>query len=779
MNSSPALMANKNKRRWPDQARSSNESTGIESNPGSGSRSVTLDRTEVGLLFDRFSFWRNFSGRKRGSIVDRIVWLLVVWGLFIYMLAIAGIWWGSSHVIETSFKNQAHEWVRKFDELGTPLFASEDSRLFESIEDHAARFPELSYLRYYDAEASRVIAEYKSEKSANLHIPYLSTEHVSILRQKVEGGDAVFINSIEDGFALMQATAPILIRSVQSDGFMEFSLGTTDAGFEQHKVIGFIELGLDFGPYREQLLRNILYGSLLMAAIFLIAAVIGRSIIKMSLSPLTSLREPLQRLADGDIDVWVNGAGDQEIDAIANALNTTIAALKDRDQKLQQLASRDALTGLLNKQNFHMQLDLELKRVVAEQDTSALIFIDLDQFKHINDSLGHAVGDRLLAQVADLLANRTRETDVLSRFGGDEFTVIAKSVSRAEAEAIAELIVSGMQEFVFVEKNESFNICCSVGLAVIDSSGLSVEEIFSQADLACFQAKSNGRNCYYIFDSDSQQQAGLIADDSWSQRINEALSGDLFLLKFQPIVGLFESTYDFYEVQLQMRLQNGDVISSDIFLPAADRLGQAEKIGHWLLQNVLGKIAGLSVDGRNVKLVISLSSRFFEMSDLTDSVSRALAQYEIDPSSIVFQISEQTAIKHIEQTRKRMEALLEIGCRFSLSHFGTGSISFIYLKGLPVDFLKIDANYLTSTKSDPIDRVMVESTIKIARALGKQTIAEHIRNNKTIVKLREHDIDFGQGTYLSKPMTTMHAKSYKKLVGKFSGKSVDPTSGKA
>lgn len=761
-------MTSKGNRQETDPPGNSNKVTGNVGNLKLCTEAgVVGDPVEVTPI-EKLPFSGKLTGRKKSSIVDRILWLLVFWGLFIYALAIAGIWWGSSYIIEDSFKNQAVEWVGKLDELGTPLYASEDKRLFKSIQDHVARFPELAYLRYYDVDNNRVIAEYTSKQFLDAFIPYLSNEHFSVLRQSAKSDDTVIVNTFEGGLSLVRAAAPILIRSIRSDGFMEFNLENTEGGAEQQKVVGFIELGLDFGAHREQLLKNILRGSLLIAAIFLIAIIIGRSIIKKSLSPLSSLREPLKKLAAGDIDVRVQGAGDQEIDAIANALNTTIAALKDRDQKLQKLANCDALTGLLNKQSFQLQLEKELKRVADEGDSSALIFIDLDKFKYINDSLGHAAGDRLLAQVAEILLNRTRETDVLARFGGDEFTVIVRSVSEAQAESIAESIVNGMQEFVFVENGKPFNICCSLGATMIDSGESSVEETFAKADLACFQAKSNGRNCYHFYDDVTLTQAGKEVEISWSKTIGEALEGDLFLLKFQPIVGLADSSYDFYEAQLQLELQNGDIADSSVFLPAAERLGLSEKIGDWLLHNAFKKLESISVGGRNVKLLISLSSQHFEMSDFVQSVSTALEVYQVESSSVVFQITEQTAIKQIERTKQRMLALIGIGFRFSLSHVGTGSSSFGYLKGIPVDYLKIDGNCFSSAKADPIDRVMVEAIIKIARALGKQTIGEFVRDAKTITALRGQGVDFAQGSFLSKPMATLHAKSYQKLVSKIS-----------
>ena len=705
--------------------------------------------------------------KKKGSIVDRILWILVIWGFLIYAMAVAGIWWGSSFVIEKSFETQATQWVNKLDEMGTPLYVADESLIFQDIKEHLTRFPEVAYVRYYKAENNRIIAEYRSAYLPVIDIPKLSEEHLAILSERAGAEEAVYFQNTDNAFALLQATAPILIRSVESDGFMEFNLQDEQAGDQQYKIIGYIEIGLDFGVHREHLIQNILRGSLPVAVIFLLAVVIGRIVIKRALQPLTSLSEPLRKLADGNIDVRVDGANDREIDAISKALNTTIAALKDRDEKLQQLANCDPLTGLLNKQNFKGLLTQELRRVTDEGDSSALIFIDLDEFKFINDSLGHAAGDRLLVQVAGLLTERTRESDVLARFGGDEFVVVAKSVSEEEAESITQSILTGMQEYVFVENNETFNIFCSLGVAMIDEPDMSIEEVFSRADLACFQAKSSGRNCYHIYDEDTLIQAGKGTDLSWSKTLGDALENDLFLLKFQPVIGLAETDCDFYQVQMQVKLDNGDLVDSAIFMLAAERIGMADKIGDWLLRQALKKVESVSVNGRKIKLLVGLSGHHFEQSDFMESFSAALEAFQVEPESIIFQLGERSVIKQLEPTKKRMKILSKTGCRFCLDLVNAGSSNYSYLKGLPVDYLKFDASLLAGTKVDPIKKIMTEAVIRIAADMEMQTIGDYARNKMTIDVLGDLGVNFAQGSFIAKPTTTLHANSYEKLRKKF------------
>ena len=456
----------------------------------------------------------------------------------------------------------------------------------------------------------------------------------------------------------------------------------------------------------------------------------------------------------------------REIDAIANALNTTIAALKDRDRKLQDLANYDSLTGLLNKQNFHQHLERELQRLAGGKDSSALMFIDLDQFKYINDSLGHAAGDRLLARVAELLASRTRKPDLLSRFGGDEFTVIVKSVSREQAETIAASIVKGMQDFVFVEKDKPFNVYCSVGVAMIDGNA-PLEEVFSQADMACYQAKSQGRNCYHIYDAQTHEPRETGADLNWAKAIGEALQKDAFGLRFQPLIGVTDSSCDFYQLRLQMKMPNGDDVDADQFMPAADRMGLSAQVGEWQLRGALKKLADASAGGRKIQLLITLPDGYFEVPDLQHRVSEALERNHIPAASLIFQLSERTALKRLEQTRQRMLALGELGCRFCLGDLEPGTGSLGYLNELAVDFVKIDASLLAAKRGDPVNRILVESTIRIAHTLGRQTIAEQIRNARAVDILENFEVDYLQGPFIGKPLTTLHAKTYQKLVARF------------
>lgn len=733
----------------------------LRRNLKSGVREENGVSTLWGKMLDGLRRTALFSRRKSRSLVGRMIWLLMLWSIMVYMLGVAGLWWSSSRVIEDNFSQQAVDWIRKLDEMGTPLYATSDEGQFHTIEEHVQRFPEISYLRYYESGKNAVIAEYKSHKLSGHTIPELTASLIEALRISIDSGEPVSIHTANENLNLVQVASPIVTRSIRQDSMLDLDMDESSA--ETYKIIGYLELGLDFSHYHDKLIENIVAGSVA-AALFLVAAgIFGRMLIKRSLSPLTNMKKPLEQLAQGKIDVHVEGEGDEEIVAIANALNTTIEALKSRDEELRKLANYDALTGLLNKHNFNIQLKQEILRTTEEGDTSALLFIDLDQFKHVNDNLGHAAGDRLLKQVADLLKHRIRSDDVISRFGGDEFTIIARSIEERDARIIAESILRAMQQFVFVENGQAFNIYCSIGVVIIEGNDFTAEEVFSQADMSCFQAKSEGRNRYHMFDAGEQAELRKSADISWSKRISDAIQNDFFSLFFQPVVSLTGDEAEHYEVLLRMSME-GEIIHPNAFLPAAERLGVAIDIDYWVIRNSLRKISEFKADGRDVYLSINLSGRVFEAPDLIEKIRRYISQYDVDTSHIIFEITEQTAVRHIEKAAETINELVELGCRFALDDFGVGFSSFNYLKRLPVDILKIDGDFVTDMVKDPVDQVMVKSMIQIAKSLNKQTIAEYVQDAVTLEMLKSFGADYVQGYYLGKPERDINQASYREVL---------------
>lgn len=531
---------------------------------------------------------------------------------------------------------------------------------------------------------------------------------------------------------------------------MGFSLEKT--GQEHIKVIGFVDIGLDRIRYAKSLNDVLLLGSGLIALVILIATLVGRKYIRSALEPLMRLKIPLARLARGETDVRVDSAGDEEIVAISHAINRTMKAVKERDEALREMVDHDALTGLVNRVYFMREMAGTIEEARYSDASSALLFIDLDQFKYVNDTVGHGAGDRLLIQVAEALNRRMREHDVVARFGGDEFIVLARDVDQSEAVGIAKGVLKVLQDMRFVEGEHSFNIYCSVGIAMVDSDQYNIDELLSHADMACFQAKSRGRNRYHMFEKSDYGKKSLVADVGWSQRIRDAIDNDEFVLYYQPIVGEAPGGAEFYEVLLRMPDQDGKLVGPGAFFPAAERFGMMVEIDYWVIENSLRVLADYLSNGRNVRFSVNLSGHVFEDQALASRVVESLDKYKLNGKSVVFEVTEQAAVRYMDRASSLIQSLRNVGCKFALDDFGTGFSSYSYIKNLPIDFIKISGSFIKGIKKDKVDQAMVRSIVQVAQALGKQTIAEYIEDKSTLTMLKKMGIDYFQGMYFGEPL---------------------------
>lgn len=716
--------------------------------PIPGTTTIAAKRPEFSRLLRSPSQWLppyKEVPRQR-SLVGRFLLLSFTWAIFVYLLAVGGVWITSSLIVEDYFKKQVIQELQELDEAGTPLFASSDPSQFAAIETRLRNRPEIAYLRYYTADGRLILAEYQRD-NLDIPLPQLNGNQRLELARAIASEEPYKIDDIDAGGSLMRITAPISIGSIPSDGLLNFDLNNNLG--DDIQVIGFIDLGMDFAVYRQQLLRIIALGSAVIALMFILAAVLGRQLIRRALRPLSDLQEPLAKLAQGEIDIHVTSAGDEEIVAISTALNTTISALRERDEKLRRLANHDSLTGLINRHCFTQELEHELDRLQSiGTSTSALLFVDLDQFKYVNDTLGHAAGDRLLVRVAEVLKARMRDHDSVSRFGGDEFTILARDVERDGAASIARSIVNTMRDFYFVESGQTFNVYCSVGISMTDGTAITSEELLAQADMACYDAKSRGRNGYQFYEVSRRDRSQMTAEVSWSRRIKELIKTDSFVLHFQPIVSLRADDTELYEVLLRMPSDDGDIIPPTAFFPAAERFGLVVDIDHWVIDHAIKTLARLRSQGRNINLAINLSGHAFEDNELVSRIQSRLNDFNIDPQHLVFEITEQLAVRFMDSANLRIQRLMDLGCRFALDDFGAGFSSFNYIKHLPVNYIKIDGSFIEHVATDEIDQAMVKSIIQIAKTLGKRTIAEYVSDRQTLELLWRLGIDYAQGDFI-------------------------------
>lgn len=686
---------------------------------------------------------------KRNSLIKRLLFLQYCWTAIIFLIAVLGVWLSSNYLIEENLHHRAQEWVAELDELGTPIFISRKRARLARINQRISSSPEIAYVRYFGPDGKKVLAVYKNDAGRDIDLPDLTEGELQRLNDTRTGDKPYLVdeNSIR---SVYRVTSPVWVKSIQEDGLIGFNLD--NAGQERIKVIGYIDIGLDRTRYARSLRNVLLLGGGLIAIVLLIATLVGRRYLHKALAPLTRLKIPLARLARGETDVEVDDAGDEEIVAISRAIVRTVKAVKERDAELRNMADHDPLTGLVNRGYFMREMSGTIEEAKYSDASSALLFIDLDQFKYVNDTVGHAAGDRLLIQVAEALNRRMREHDVIARFGGDEFIVLALDAGRSDAVGIAKGILKVLQDMRFVEGEHSFNIHCSVGVTMVDSTRYSVDELLSQADMACFQAKSRGRNRYHMFEESDHNKKSLTSDIGWSQRIRDAIKNDGFVLYFQPIVGENDMGTEYYEVLLRIPDQNGKLVGPGAFFPAAERFGMMVEIDYWVIRNALRVLAEYRSQGRNICFWINLSGHVFEDQALAAQVVSALDENKLNGNSVVFEVTEQIAVRYMDRASSLIQSLKNVGCRFALDDFGIGFSSYGYIKNLPIDFIKISGSFIEDIRNDKVDQVMVRSIVQIAQALGKKTVAENIEGKATMNFLKKMEIDFYQGKYFGEPL---------------------------
>ena len=419
--------------------------------------------------------------------------------------------------------------------------------------------------------------------------------------------------------------------------------------------------------------------------------------------------------------------------------------------QLSYHAEHDLLTGIFNRHYFQEELERTVARVARNGSECALFYIDLDQFKYINDTLGHAAGDRLLVDVATLLAAHVREGDLLARFGGDEFTLLLYNIDKKDVLRAADNFRSLCDNFRFTEEGKSFNISCSIGIAMIDANVSSAEKLLSHADIACNTAKKQGRNRAKIYDPADLGKADMAADMNWASQVREMLEHDKFQLVYQPIVAADSGTINDYEVLVRMICDDGQIILPGGFMPAAERFGLIHSVDRWIVSRAINHLASLHASGHRVSFSINLSGKAFEDTTLLPLIQELLNSTGLAPTWVTFEITETAAIDNLAAAEKFITALKDIGCQFALDDFGSGFSSFAYLKHLPVDKLKIDGSFVKGMAHSSVDQAMVESMNQIAHALGKRTVAECVENEETLVLLKEMGVDLAQGHYLGRP----------------------------
>jgi diguanylate cyclase (GGDEF)-like protein/PAS domain S-box-containing protein len=467
-----------------------------------------------------------------------------------------------------------------------------------------------------------------------------------------------------------------------------------------------------------------------------------------------------QRLiaADGH-DVWtllsgslVQGSEGRGRQAVIQVLD--ISERKTFEGRLQHLADHDALTGLVNRRRFEQELDRALAHAERYGSKGAVLLLDLDGFKYINDALGHSVGDELIMRVAGVLRGTLRETDLVARLGGDEFAAILPEADAETAAVVAEKLLSAIrrQGTVTTSAQRQARVTTSIGVTVFDGSrGMTSEDLLIEADIAMYDAKDAGRDLVKVYRDEERSRERINVRATWMERLRSAVADDRFRLFAQPIRSFDGSGVPWHELLLRYEDDNGDLIPPGAFLPIAERFDLIAEIDRWVLREAVRLLHEEHAAGRDVALAVNLSGRTMGDPGLGDYLESLLEARPIQPGRLVIEVTETAAIVNIDRARRLAERLHALGCRFALDDFGAGFASFYYLKHLAFDYLKIDGEFVRQLVHDPTDQLVIEAVVNIARGLGTRTVAEFVGDEQTVDLLRRLGVDFGQGFHLGMP----------------------------
>jgi diguanylate cyclase (GGDEF)-like protein/PAS domain S-box-containing protein len=414
-------------------------------------------------------------------------------------------------------------------------------------------------------------------------------------------------------------------------------------------------------------------------------------------------------------------------------------------------ASHDALTGLINRREFDNRLHAALLSAQRGEGSYALLYIDLDQFKLVNDTCGHPAGDRLLRDVTGLLQTRVRASDTIARLGGDEFGVLLEGCTLEQATRIAEGVRQAIRDFRFVWGASTLSVGASIGIVPISAGTENVANVMSAADIACYAAKDAGRNRIHVYEADGVSHRHR--EMHWVSRVTRAAEDNRLELYFQPIMPLSsDGGRPFHELTVRLREDAGSLVPPSEFIPAAERYNVMSVIDRWVMGQAIALLTERRERGVPLPLIaVNLSGTSLNEQSFVDYVLQSVADPVI-ARAICFEITETTAVTSLANARYLMSELKGRGCRFALDDFGTGVSSFVYLKTLPVDFLKIDGQFISHITQDPVNRSMVEAISKVGRALGIATVAECVESEAVLAELRRIGVDFVQGFHLAPPL---------------------------
>lgn len=439
-----------------------------------------------------------------------------------------------------------------------------------------------------------------------------------------------------------------------------------------------------------------------------------------------------------------------------NLITSVVIVIEDKThnhiarRQLEYIVQHDPLTNLYNRNYFECQLNHAISISKRDTRTQAMLYVDINKFKVINDTAGHTIGDEILCEVANLLLMRIRECDVLARLGSDDFGILLHDVDSLGAVHIADELITAISALNFYRNNHYYEINISIGVTLLDGEVSSKEIALRQADIACCIAKQQGHGSCHLY-SDLDSEDIFIRDELYVvNELQTIISENRFEMFFQPIVSSSTGEILLHETLLRIVDEDKTVRLSTSFIETAERFSMMPKIDRWVIESTLHNIKYLSSKYGDLTVSMNLSAVSISNHDLLKDIKHLILSSGINPTQIVFEITESSAISQIESARLFIKELKEIGCKFALDDFGTGFSSFAYLKYLPVDYIKIDGTFILDIINDKVDQAMVSSIHHIAKSLNIKTIAEYVENKETLELLSLMGIDYVQGNYIGK-----------------------------
>ncbi|WP_247870051.1 bifunctional diguanylate cyclase/phosphodiesterase [Methylophaga sp. SB9B] len=429
---------------------------------------------------------------------------------------------------------------------------------------------------------------------------------------------------------------------------------------------------------------------------------------------------------------------------------------KEAEKRIVWMAEHDPLTDLCNRRKFIEEFEKSLRMAIRYHHQNTLLYLDLDQFKDINDTSGHRAGDELLILVARTLKRVTRFTDLVARLGGDEFAILMPESDVDGAITLAKKVIHELSTIQLEYGAVQHKVSTSIGIVHFPLQDASIHELMGFADLAMYQAKALGKGNFHIFSVDDRTREQLEARVLWKHRIEQALEQDLFVLFYQPILELDNNKIEHYEVLIRMRdPHTGEMRLPGKFIQIAEQVGLIQQIDHYVIKHALKQLGLLQKQKPNISFAINLSGLVIDTSRLLPLLESTIAEFQVDPNGIIFEITETVAVSNLQQAKAMMQAIKALGCRFSLDDFGVGFSSFNYMRELPVDIIKIDGIFIKNLDKNADDQLFVKALVDVAKGLNRKTTAEFVENADILALLKGYGVDFGQGYFIGRPQADL------------------------